>query len=62
MIDNVIVGKGYKVEVFIIKNLISDINNKFSNIKYRNVVFHNAVVLLDSKFNLISTPLILCKE
>ena len=60
--DNTIVKTGHKVEVLVIRKLISDTYCKFSNIKYCNAVLDNIIMLLGSKFNLIGAPVISRKE
>ena len=61
VIDNIIVETGHKVLASIIKKIISDMCNEYGNIKYCNVILDDIIVLLDSKFNLISVLVILHK-
>ena len=60
--DNVIVGTRHNVKVSIIGKIIGDIYDKHSNIKYKNAILNNIVALPQSKFNLISTSMILKKD
>ena len=60
--DNVIVGTRHNVKVSIIGKIIGDIYDKHSNIKYKNSILNNIVALPQSKFNLISTSMILKKD
>jgi len=58
----VIVETRHNAKASIIGKIIGDICNKHSNIKYKNPILNNVVVLLQSKFNLLSIPMMLKKD
>ena len=57
--NNIIVGIGYRVTALIVSKIIDYIYNKYRNIKYRNIILKDIVALPNSKFNLISMPIML---